>query len=86
MNDISRTSDMPSASRSCDAKGKLFKKGDFVSILPAFQDAGDDQFTWVVMADEEKGRVDICPVNSSLTIKPVYTLQTGQITLRPANT
>lgn len=64
---------------------KMFKKGDVISILPEFQDNGDDQFTWVVLADEEKGRVDVCPVNSSLLMKPVYTLRVGQITLRQEN-
>ncbi|MFZ2387097.1 MAG: hypothetical protein WAW69_04770 [Polaromonas sp.] len=56
-----------------------------ISILPEFQDNGDDQFTWVVLADEEKGRVEVCPVNSSLLMKPVYTLRVGQITLRQEN-
>jgi hypothetical protein len=64
---------------------KMFKKGDVISILPEFQDNGDDQFTWVVLTDEEKGRVDVCPVNSSLLMKPVYTLRVGQITLRQEN-
>jgi hypothetical protein len=64
---------------------KMFKKGDVVSIRPEFQDKGDDQFTWMVLADEEKGRVDICPVNSSLLIKPVYTLRVGQIIMQTAN-
>jgi hypothetical protein len=58
----------------------MFKKGDQVEILPEFQDAGDDEFHWVVLADEEKGRVDICPVNITLRIKPRYTVETHQIT------
>ncbi|MHB1291864.1 MAG: hypothetical protein ACYCY5_06685, partial [Sulfuricella sp.] len=37
--------------------------GNQVEILPEFQDPGDDGFIWVVLSDEEKGRVDIRPVN-----------------------
>ena len=76
---------MPADSNICDLGGKMFKKGDVVSILPEYQDDGDDQFTWMVMADEEKGRVDICPVNSSLVIKPIYTVRVGQITMQTIN-
>jgi hypothetical protein len=68
-----------------ERRDKMFKKGDVVSILPEFQDNSDDQFTWVVMADEEKRRVNICPVNLIFLIKPVYTLLVGQTTMRPAN-
>ena len=57
----------------------MFKKGDQVEILPEFQDAGDDGFHWVVLADEEKGRVDICPVDTALVIKPRYTVESHQI-------
>lgn len=57
----------------------MFKKGDTVEILPEFQDAGDSDFKWVVLEDEEKGRVDICPVDINMRIKPRYTVQTSQI-------
>lgn len=59
----------------------MFKKGDQVEILAEFQDAGDDEFHWVVLADEEKGRVDICPVDIALRIKPRYTVESHQIRL-----
>jgi len=85
MKDISHIPVVPADSGACDMGVNMFKKGDIVSILPEFQDEGDDQFTWMVLADEEKGRVDICPVNSSLLIKPIYTLRAGQITMRPAS-
>lgn len=85
MKDISHIPALLADSGKCDMGVKVYKKGDFVSILPEFRDKGDDQFTWMVMADEEKGRVDICPVNSSLLIKPVYTLRVGQITMRQGN-
>jgi hypothetical protein len=85
MKDISHVPAVTANSGTCDMGFKMFKKGDVVTILPEFQDDGDDQFTWMVLADEEKGRVDICPVNSSLRIKPVYTLRVGQIAMRPVN-
>lgn len=34
---------------------KKFLKGDTVKIRPEFQDDGDDEFTWVVLNDEERG-------------------------------
>lgn len=57
----------------------MFKRGDRVEILPEFQDSGDDQFVWIVLEDEEKGRVDISPIDIKLAIKPKYTLLTNQI-------
>lgn len=57
----------------------MFKRGDEVEILPEFQDKGDDEFIWIVLGDEEKGRVDISPINIDLTIKPIYTVQVSQI-------
>jgi hypothetical protein len=42
---------------------------------PQFQDAGDAEFTWVVLADEEKGRVDISALDSLLKIRPIHTVQ-----------
>lgn len=60
---------------------KMFKCGNQVEILPEFQDPGDDRFIWIVLGDEEKGRVDISPVNSDLTIKPIYTVSVDQIKL-----
>lgn len=57
----------------------MFKRDDVVEILTEFQDPGDSSFIWVVLHDEEKGRVDISPVNINLTIKPIYSLKTEQI-------
>lgn len=59
----------------------MFKRGDIVEILEEFQDPGDNSFTWMVLHDEEKGRVDIVPINIKLKIKPTYTLKTNQIKL-----
>lgn len=58
---------------------RKFFKGDIVKILPEFQDAGDDEYTWVVLNDEEKGRVDISAVDSQLTIKPIHIVQASWI-------
>lgn len=52
-----------------------FVKGEVVRLLPDFQDPGDDEFTWVVMTEEEKERVDISPVDIPMNIKPWSTVQ-----------
>jgi hypothetical protein len=57
----------------------MFKRGDAVEILPEYQDKGDDQYHWVCVNDEEKGRIDISPSDINLRIPPVYTVQTNQI-------
>jgi len=59
----------------------MFKRGDKVTILKEFQDPGDDTFTWIVVGDEEKGRVDITPIDIPLDIKPIYTVQSCSIKL-----
>lgn len=59
----------------------MFKARNIVEILPPFRDEGDEDFTWQVLADEEKDRVDISPVDSPLCIKPIYTVETVQIRL-----
>lgn len=46
------------------------KIGDQVAIPPEFQDKGNHKFTWVVVGEEEKGRVDISPIDIKPTIKP----------------
>ena len=65
------------------AKFHKFVKGDVVRIKPDFQDSGDDEFTWQVIDDEEKGRVDISAINSPLRVKPIHTVQTEWIELLP---
>ena len=63
----------------------MFKRGDIVEILEEFQDQGDSTFIWIVLHDEEKGRVDITPIDINLKIKPIYTLKTDQIKLAVSN-
>ena len=60
---------------------RKFLKGDKVKIRPEFQDAVDEEFTWVAVTDEEKGRLDISAIDSPLTIKPVHTVQAEWIDL-----
>lgn len=62
--------------------GLAFRVGDRVEILPEFRDLGDDAYEWVVVGAEEKGRVDISPAGTSLTIPPRYTVQTNWIRLK----
>ena len=57
----------------------MYKRGDAVEILPDYQDEGDDQYRWICVNDEEKGRVEITPMDIDLRIPPVYTVQTNQI-------
>jgi hypothetical protein len=59
----------------------MLSKGDTVQILPQYQDPGDEEFTWIVVGDEEKGRVDVSPVSMPMKIKPVYTLEVVQVEL-----
>ncbi|MDQ6982689.1 MAG: hypothetical protein Q9M08_06775, partial [Mariprofundus sp.] len=42
----------------------MIKKGTVVSILPEWQDPGDNDLIWVTVNDEEKGRVDIAALNA----------------------
>lgn len=59
-----------------------FRRGDQVELLEQYRDPGDETFTWVVLQDQEKDRVDIMPVDIDLEIRPIYTVQVGWI--RPA--
>jgi hypothetical protein len=52
----------------------LICRGDKVEILPQFRDAGDEEFVWIAISDEEKGRVDISPINIGLAITPIQTV------------
>lgn len=56
-----------------------FLKGQPVEILAEYQDPGDSEYTWVVIEDEEKGRVSIVAINSELNIKPIHVVETAWI-------
>lgn len=62
---------------------RKFLKGQTIEILPEFQDTGDDEYTWIVLDDEEKGRVTIMPIDSKLNIKPTYVVKTEWIKHHP---
>jgi len=49
-------------------------KGDRISILPEYRNKGEEAYIWVVVGDEEKGRVDIGVLNSRLTFPPIETV------------
>jgi hypothetical protein len=59
----------------------MLTRGDTVRILPQYQDPGDDELIWIVVGDEEKGRVDVSPVSIPMKVKPVYTLEVEQVEL-----
>jgi hypothetical protein len=55
------------------------QKGDFVTILPEFQDPGDAEFTWQAVTDEEKGRVTLQVLGTGMHIAPTYVMKTEWI-------
>lgn len=59
----------------------MFRLGGKVEILKEFQNSGDEKFTWIVVGDEEKGRVDITHIDINLDIKPINTVQAHWIKL-----
>jgi len=61
----------------------MIKRGDIVEILPEYQDEGDDTFQWIATSDEEKGRVDITPINTGLGFPPINTVKSSWIRILP---
>lgn len=55
----------------------MIKKGDRVFIKPEWQDAGDENFTWHAIEDEDGGRVKISPIDTGLNIHPVTVVLTA---------
>lgn len=53
----------------------MIKKGDVVKLKPAYQDPGDDKYTWKAIEDEDGGRVRIMPVDTSLAFPPNYVVE-----------
>jgi hypothetical protein len=53
----------------------MYKRGDYIEILPEFQDDGDDSYRWVCITDEEKGMVDVSPEGTGLRIPPIYAVR-----------
>lgn len=54
-------------------------KGQKVHIKPEWQDAGDEEFTWIAIEDEDGGRVKISPVMPDLTYPPVSVVETRML-------
>ena len=61
----------------------MIKFGDMVEILPEFRDFGDGCYRWIALGNEEKGRVDIQPIDHPLQIKPTYTMKSDQLRVVP---
>lgn len=57
------------------------RKGDFVEILANFQDEGDEEFRWLAVDDEEKGRVTIAALGTNLRISPTTVVRTEWVKL-----
>lgn len=57
----------------------MLKRGDRISILPEYRNKDEEQFVWVVYRDEEKGRIDISPLNSGLSFIPIETVPTYMV-------
>lgn len=56
-----------------------FRPGDLIEILPDFQDQGDDALEWAVVSEASKGRLDISPLDTGLSVPPIYTVQVDWI-------
>ena len=56
-----------------------WSKGQRIRIKETYRDPGDEELKWIVISDEEKGRVDISPIDTHLKIAPVYTVQADWI-------
>jgi hypothetical protein len=61
------------------AATRPFKKGDKVVIKKQWQDKGDDEYDWICIYNEEKGRVTISVTNSVLRITPRHVVKTDMI-------
>lgn len=55
----------------------MIRKGDRITIKPKYQDPGDTEFVWYACDDEEKGRVTITPLGTTLTLAPRQTVRVG---------
>ena len=52
----------------------MIQAGQQVKLKPEYQDDGDNEHIWIAINTEEKGRVDIQPITSTLSFKPIYTV------------
>ncbi len=59
----------------------MIKTGTRVYIRPEYQDSGDDQYIWVAVDDESKGRVTISALNSQMHIIPTHVVRVEWLSL-----
>ena len=59
----------------------MILKGNFVEILEQYQDEGDSSLIWMAVDNEEKDRVTITPINSELSFKPAYVVNSSWLKL-----
>ena len=59
----------------------LYERPSVPESGSAYQDAGDDEYQWVAVDDEEKGRVFISTINSGMRIRPIHVVQSAWIRL-----
>lgn len=57
----------------------MIKKGDTVVIKPEWRDAGDEDFHWIALEDEDGGRVRIGPTDTGMAIHPSYVIETSML-------
>lgn len=53
--------------------------GQIVELLPEYQDPGDALFTWIVVEEEDRGRLFISPIDTGLSIPPRYPVERSWI-------
>jgi hypothetical protein len=53
----------------------MIKKGDKIKLKPAYQDPGDDKYTWIALEDEDGGRLRITPLGTNLSFPPNYVVE-----------
>lgn len=57
----------------------MILKGQQIHIKPEWQDAGDEEYTWVALEDEDGGRVKIMPLMPELRFPPVSVVETRML-------
>jgi hypothetical protein len=62
-----------------EAAKQPIRAGQRVHIRREWQDAGDDNFIWVAVEDEDGGRVRISPVNIGLSVTPNQVVETRML-------
>lgn len=61
------------------------KAGEEVELLPEYQDLGDSEFKWVVVEEEDRGRLFISPIGTGLKIVPRYPVERSWVRPKEAS-